>query len=333
MRSTDDLPRIQDVAALAGVSTATVSRYFNTPSLLAEETAARIGKAVAELGYVPNLIAGGLASKRSGLVAVMVPLISHSIFNDTIEAMVEELSAEGMSAMLGLTGIGFEHAPKLIDAALGRRADAIILTGEIRDEAIRDRLRRHPSVVIETWGLPEDPINYSVGFSQFAVGEEVAVFLRERGYQRPHLVVADGTRARLRRDGFVAQWTGAGGEAPSEMVVSIPSRFGHGRAAFRRVCELSPRPDVVVCGSDYLAQGVLMEALHVGLRIPDELAVFGFGNLAVAGEMRPSISTVEIDGGRIGRETVRLLKQLAAGLTPEQTNIDVGFRIIARESA
>ncbi|MGZ8313182.1 MAG: LacI family DNA-binding transcriptional regulator [Allosphingosinicella sp.] len=333
MRSADPQPRILEVATRAGVSTATVSRFFNSPHLLAEATAIRIRKAVAELGYVPNLIAGGLASKRSGLVAVMVPMISHSIFNDTIEAMVEELSAEGMSAMLGITGIGFEHAPKLIDAALGRRADAIILTGEIRDESLKNRLRRHPSVVIETWGLPDDPINYSVGFSQRAVGEEIAVFLRERGYQRPHLVVGDGTRARQRRDGFVARWTAAGGEAPTEMVVSIPSRFGHGRAAFRRACELSPRPDVVVCGSDYLAQGVVMEALHAGLRIPDELAVFGFGNFAIAGEMRPTLSTVEIDGGRIGRETVRLLKQLAAGNTPEQTRIDVGFRIIARESA
>ncbi|WP_284734497.1 LacI family DNA-binding transcriptional regulator [Sphingosinicella terrae] len=326
-------PRIHDVAARAGVSAATVSRFFNMPGLLAEETAERIRRAVEEIGYVPNLNAGGLASRRSGLVAVFVPVISNSIFNPTIEAMVDALSAEGMSTMLAMTGPRFEVAPRLIDAALGRQADAIVLTGGAHGESVRRRLREHPTLVVETWGLPEDPINYAVGFSHRAVGEAVAQFLGERGYRRPLLVVAEGSRAQSRRDGFVERWTTDGGSPPVEMKVSIPSRFGHGRAAFRRVGELDPRPDVVVCGSDSLAQGVIVEALHAGIRIPDDLAIFGFGNLAVAGEMRPTISTVDIDGGRIGRETVRLLKQRGEGRLPDERKIDVGFRIIARESA
>src|SRR5688572_22780545 len=92
--------RIQEVAARAGVSTATVSRYFNNPKMVAPATAEKIRLAVLELAYVPNLIAGGLASRRSGLVAVLVPEIAHSIFNDTIEAMIGEISSAGMSAML-----------------------------------------------------------------------------------------------------------------------------------------------------------------------------------------------------------------------------------------
>jgi LacI family gluconate utilization system Gnt-I transcriptional repressor len=137
----------------------------------------------------------------------------------------------------------------------------------------------------------------------------------------------------LRRDGFTREWEQLGGVTPTESSVRVPVRFGHGRAAFRQLRALDPLPDVVICGSDWLAQGVILEAVHAGLRIPDDLAVFGFGNLTIAGEMRPTISTVDIDGARIGRQTVGLLKQHEDLAETAGKIIDVGFRIVARESA
>jgi LacI family gluconate utilization system Gnt-I transcriptional repressor len=92
-------------------------------------------------------------------------------------------------------------------------------------------------------------------------------------------------------------------------------------------------PDVIVCGSDVLAQGVIIEAQAAGLRVPDQVAVVGFGNLAIAGDMRPSITTVDVDGARIGREAVAVLRRRATGDRIAQKVIDVGFRLIARESA
>jgi LacI family transcriptional regulator, gluconate utilization system Gnt-I transcriptional repressor len=90
---------------------------------------------------------------------------------------------------------------------------------------------------------------------------------------------------------------------------------------------------VIVCGSDVLAQGVIIEAQAAGMKVPDELAVMGFGNVAIAGDMRPSITTVDVDGARIGREAVAVLRRRAAGEKIAQRVIDVGFRLIARESA
>jgi LacI family gluconate utilization system Gnt-I transcriptional repressor len=235
--------------------------------------------------------------------------------------------------MLGLTGAGNSRMPQLIEAALARRADAIILTGIITDEATRQRLRERSMTVIETWGIPDDPIDIAVGFSHQAVGRDFARFLHGRGYVRPLLAVADGARARQRRDGFLEEWRHTGHEAPVVIDVPLPTRFGHSRLVWRQVSQMSPLPDVIVCGSDVLAQGVIVEAQAAGIRVPDQLAVAGFGNLAIAGDMRPSITTVDVDGARIGREAVAVLRRRAAGERIAQKVIDVGFRLIARESA
>ena len=333
MANKNKVPKLDDVAARAGVSPATVSRFYNNPGLVAPSTAERIRKAVADTGYVPDLIAGGLASRRSRLVAVLVPEIAHSIFNDTIEEMVNELARDGLIVMLGLTGPDDSGMPALIEAALSRRAEGVILSGAVATEAMREQLQGRGATVIETWGLPEKPIDVAVGFSHTAVGIDVARFLASRGYRRPQLVVGNGPRARMRRDAFVREWTQSGGTRPSEAEVEIPTHFSHARATWRYAMDLDPKPDVIVCGSDLLAQGLIVEAYAAGKRVPQDVAVIGFGNLSIAGEMRPTITSVDLDGARIGREAVAVLRRRAAGEKITNRVIDVGFRLIARESA
>jgi LacI family gluconate utilization system Gnt-I transcriptional repressor len=326
-------PRLEEVAALAGVSTATVSRYLNNPGMVAAATGARIQAAVTETGYLPNLNAGALASSRSRIIATLVPDIAQSIFNDTIEAMIEELSNDGNSVMLSLTGADNNRLIAQINAALSRRVDAIILTGIVTDAATRDRLRSQPVTVIETWGMPEDPIDIAIGFSHSAAGDAMARFLRGRGYRRPHLIVPNSTRSQRRASGFVRRWTAEGGDEPTRMEVNVPSHFGQGRLSFRALADLPAMPDVVVCGSDWIAQGLIVEAQAAGVRVPDKLAMTGFGNLRLAGDMRPTITSVDVDGGRVAREMIRVLRARAAGEKIVERRIDVGFTIIARESA
>lgn len=325
-------PRLDDVAAHAGVSTATVSRFLNTPGIVSEPTAERIRAAIAAVNYVPNLNAGALAGSRSRLIAALVPDIAASIFNDTIEAMIEELASDGSSVVLALTGPDNHRLHAEINMALARRVDAIILTGIVSDEETRARLRANPVTVIETWGLPDEPIDVAVGFSHRAAGAEMARFLRARGYRRPHLVVPRSSRSERRASGFTERWLGDGGIEPSRFDVNVPSNFGQGRLSYRALSDLAERPDVVVCGSDWIAQGVIVEAQAAGVRVPDQLAVTGFGNLRMAGDMRPTITSVDIDGARIAREVLRVLRARATR-TPVETRIDVGFRVIARESA
>lgn len=333
-RSRNRPPTLEEVALRAGVSPATASRYFNQPSIVAPRTAARIRAAVTATGYVQNLLANGVASNRSRMVAVLVPEVANSIFNDTIEAMTAELDRDGNVVMLGLTHPDESRLVPLIEAALGRRAEGVILTAVLSDPRARKMLRDQRATVIETWGLPADPIDVAVGFSHDAVGRAVAKYAYERGYRRPHIVVAGTLRARQRRDGFVAAWPDRRGLArPTEVEGGSPGRFAHGRAVVRSVLDAKPRPDLVVCTSDLLAQGVIVEAMAAGLRVPDDLAVIGFGNLSIANEMRPTITTVDVDGARIGREAVNVLRRRAAGELLKGHVTDVGFEIIARESA
>lgn len=326
-------PRLDDVAALAGVSPATVSRFLNSPAVVAPATAERIRAAVAETGYLPNLNAGALASSRSRLIAALVPDIAQSIFNDTMEAMIEQLTADGNSVVLSLTGPDNRGLDAQINAALSRRVDAIILTGIVSDADTRARLKAQPISVIETWGLPDEPIDVAVGFSHAAVGTRMARFLRDRGYRRPHLVVPRSARSERRASSFAEAWVAAGGDTPSRVEVSVPSHFGQGRLAFRGLADLAEQPDVVVCGSDWIAQGLLVEAQAAGVRVPDKLAVTGFGNLRIAGDMRPTITSVDVDGARIAAEVNRILRARTAGQPLHERTVDVGFRIIARESA
>lgn len=325
-------PRLEDVAAAAGVSTATVSRYLNSPERVALATREKIRSAVDATGYLPNLTAGALAGNRSRLIAALVPDIAQSIFNDTVEAMINELATDGNSVVLALTGPDNERLNAEIAMALARRVDAIILTGIVTDEETRRRLQAASITVIETWGLPENPIDVAVGFSHDAAGVEMAKFLRSRGYRRPHLVVPASTRSQQRASAFAARWVADGGAEPTRLGVNVPSHFGQGRLSFRALADLGEQPDVVICGSDWIAQGLIVEAHAAGIRVPDQLAVTGFGNLRLAGDMRPTITSVDIDGTRIAREVMRVLRARANGLEIE-SRIDVGFRIIARESA
>ncbi|NIJ07585.1 LacI family gluconate utilization system Gnt-I transcriptional repressor [Sphingomonas vulcanisoli] len=324
--------KLQDVAQLAGVSPATVSRYLNKQNVVAIETGKRIRAAIEELGYIPNLMAGGLASSKSRLIAVQIPFLSNSIFEVTIEAMVAELEAADMNVILGLTGPGDERSDRFMRAALSRKVDAIIITGEVGRET-QALLRSSNTTVLQIWDTPPDPIDLVVGINHYRIGEEIARFLARRGYQRPHIAVATGARSAMRRDGFAAAWKMLSSIPVTETLIEIPSHFAHARRIFAEIRRLPQPPDAIVCGSDLLATGLLVEAQTAGVRVPDEIAIVGFGNSTIASEMRPTITSIDIDGALLAREAIRMIRQRVAGETIANPQIDIGFRLIARESA
>lgn len=325
-------PTLGDVAVLAQVSTATISRFLNSPGVVAQATGERIAQAIAQTGYIPNLLAGGLASKKTKMVAVLIPHLAHSIFNDMIETMVGELDRGGTTVMMALTGGDPDRCDAMIQTAIGRRVDAIISTTPV-SERTKELLERFPGLFIQIWDLPARPVGLAVGFCHRAVGRDVAGFLSARGYRHPLLVTTGSLRAARRCEGFVEGWQALGGGVVQHVQVAAPSRFGHARRVFADLRHLPHQPDVVVCGSDFLAQGIIVEAQAAGLRVPDQLAVMGFGNSSIAGDMRPTITSVDIDGAAIAREALAAIAAHGEELLPLDYAVDVGFRVIARESA
>jgi LacI family transcriptional regulator, gluconate utilization system Gnt-I transcriptional repressor len=338
-RPASSLPRpnigsstIDEVAAAAGVSTATVSRFFNSPDKLKEKTARRVQDAVNHIGYVPNLLAGGLASNRTRVIAAIIPSMTQSIFASTIQSLTDALAEEGYSVMLGLSGAADEHARQQILSTIGRRPDGIILTGPTLDPTTRRQLRSTGIPTIETWDMPEDPIDLVVGLSHEAVGVAVARHALTRGRRRAFMISATGVRALARRYGFSRTMMAGGTPEPATATFVGATTFGHGRSALAAHLDGGARPDLVVCSSDWSAHGALEELQRRGIRVPDDIAVIGFGDLEFAAEVNPALTTVKIDGAVIGKQAAKFLMLRTQGKRIENPVVDIGFSLIVRAS-
>ncbi len=161
---------IGDVSRVAGVAPITVSRALNTPASVSPATLQRVQEAVAQTGYVPNLLAGGLASNRSRLVAAVVPTLDGPVFLETIRSLTEALAEAGCQLMLGQSGYTDSREDALIDAIIGRRPEGIVLTGTRHSSAVRRRLGACGIPIVETWDLTDSPIDMVVGFSHTDAG-------------------------------------------------------------------------------------------------------------------------------------------------------------------
>ena len=322
-----------DVARLAGVSAITVSRALNEPGKVSAETLERVNEAILRTGYVPNRVAGGLASSRSRLVAALVPTISGLVFLETVQAMTETLNAAGYQVMLGQSGYDLTHEDALLDAIIGRRPDGVIVTGVMHSPLARRRLSAAGIPIVETWDLTPTPIDMLVGFSHEKAGAAVAEYLAYREARHPAMIAADDYRAGLRRKGFVESAERRGYENIPVRLVGTPTTLGSGRRALADMLDAHPEVDAVFCSSDVLAIGAITEAHARGLAVPGEVRVFGFGDLDFAAHTYPALSTVRIDGTAIGRQAAQFVIDRAAGREIEKRVIDIGFKLIARASA
>ncbi len=324
---------LADVARLAGVSAITISRALNAPDRVSPDTLARVREAVARTGYVPNLLAGGLASNRTRLVAALIPTIAGSVFLETVQALTDTLAASNYQLMLGQSGYGGAREDALIDAIVGRRPDGIVLTGILHSAQGRRRLLASGIPVVETWDLTPTPIDMLVGFSHEKVGTQAAAWLHAKGYRRPAVITAGDARASLRRHGFEARWRELGVRRIAACVVEPPSTLGNGRAGVLELLAADAAIDSIFCSSDVLAHGAIIEAQAQGLAVPGNLAVMGFGNLGFAGDTHPALTTVHVDGAAIGTQAASFIIDRVEGRDPGLRVRDIGFSIVARASA
>ncbi|WP_439517181.1 LacI family DNA-binding transcriptional regulator [Hydrogenophaga sp.] len=324
---------LRDVARLAGVAPITASRVLNTPEQVSADVRQKVLEAVQKTGYVPNRMAGGLASSRSRLIAAVVPSTVMSVFMPTIEALNGTLFDAGYQLMLGQSGYSASREESLLEAIIGRRPDGIFLTGILRPGLGRTRLLASGIPVVETWDLTPTPIDMLVGFSHNDIGREVARFLMGKGRQRLALIRAEDERADRRATAFADAVTRAG-RAPVEVVnVGASRSLGSGREALGRLLAQAPDVDAVFCSSDLLALGVQTEARVRGIDIPGQLAIVGFGDVPFAADMAPALSTVRINGVDIGRMAAQWLIDRAQGREVPHRVVDVGFSIVERETS
>ena len=320
---------LHDVAAAAGVSPITASRALSQPQVVSAATLERVQNAVASTGYIPNLLAGGLKSRRSMTVGALVPFIAVPQFLPTVQSLTEELDRAGYQLILGQTGYDRAREAALLETLLGRRVDAVVVAGLLKSSTAADRLRKLGTPVVETWDLTDRPIDMLVGFSHVQVGSAVAGYFLAKGWQRVAIASGDDERALRRREGFVAA---IGRDVPTALV-KAPSSLALGRAALRELLLRDANVRAVFCSSDGLAEGVLTEARARGLRVPEDIAVVGFGDADFAAHLEPSLTTVRIDGAEIGRRAAAQVLARCKGERVDGRIVDVGFKIVERQSS
>jgi len=324
---------LHDVAKLAGVAPITASRALNRPEQVSADVLKKVSDAVARTGYVPNLLAGGLASTRSRLVAAVVPTIAGPVFLETVQSLTESLAERGYQLMLGQSGYTGSREDALLEAIIGRRPDGIVLTGIMHSAEGRRRLLASGIPVVETWDLTPTPIDMLVGFSHVEVGRAVAAFLQAKGRRRFAVVAGDDERATRRLGAFEAAALALGLPEVRRVVVPAPTTLRSGRGALSTLLGGGAEIDAVFCSSDLLALGVLTEALARGVEVPAQLAVVGFGDLNFAADLHPALTTVHINGAAIGRQAAQFIVDRAEGRGVAQRVIDIGFSIVDRQSA
>lgn len=324
-------PTLQDVARSAGLSPMTVSRALNAPQLVREATLAKVMEAVQITGYIPNMLAGGLASNRSRLIAVVVPQINNNMFTDVIQALSDELAVRGYHMLLCVAGYEAQNEEAIVAALLSRKPDGIVLTGIHHTPPLKKRLLNAALPIVEIWDLTPTPLDMLIGFSHEKAGYAAGEYIAGRGYRRIGLLWTEDRRARLRQQGTLEALKKYGVDCWNEVVVPLPAAMASGRAGMSAL--LAKKPDAVICSSDTLAQGAILEAQSQGLSIPDDIAVMGFGDLDFASSTLPPLTTIAIDRWRAGKLAAAMLTDKIAGRWPDESVVDLGFSLQIRNSA
>lgn len=324
---------LSDVAKLAGVAPITASRAINTPDQVSPQVLQKVQDAVLRTGYVPNRMAGGLASSRSRLIAAVVPSTVMSVFMETVESLNNTLFDAGYQLMLGQSGYSPAREEVLLESIIGRRPDGIFLAGILQSGKGRTRLLASGIPIVESWDLTPTPIDMLIGFSHSEIGREVAQYFMNKSRQRFALVRAEDERAGRRATAFINEVAQRGLGEVFVVNVGASRSIQSGREAMLRILHEAPEVDAIFCSSDLLALGVMTEARVQGIAVPERIAIMGFGDIPFVADMVPALSTVRINGGDIGRQAARFLMDRAEGRAVEQRIVDVGFSIVVRDSA
>lgn len=326
-----------DVAAAAGVSMQTVSRALRAPDTVTPENRRIIDEAIRKTHYVHNLAASHLASNRSNTVAAVIPTLSASVFAETMQHFSDVLHAEGYQIFVGNTEYRTDREEDVIRSLLGRRPDGVFLIGAHHSRASISLLKRAGIPVVEAWDMTDKPIDRLVGFSNSEAIIAMARHLAAAG--RDNVVFAGvlrrgDSRAAERRDGFATAMEELFPGRDARIVISrdLPLTMSSGADMLRRALARYPEADAIMFSSDIIASGALQESIRIGLKVPERLAITGFGDFELARHLIPSLTTVAVPSAEIGREAGRLLLEAMRGIHSERTLIDMGFQLMIRES-
>ncbi len=329
---------LKDVSKAAGLSLITVSRALRQPETVHPDTREKIRRTIEDIGYVPNLVARALVSQKSDMVGVVVPVLHSSLFADFTQGAAGVLRSHGLQMLLGVSDRATNHEEEAVRTFIARQADAIIVTGFTHTDACRKMLTNFGGPVVETWNLRDEAVDIVVGYDNFLAAADMTRYLIDKGYQE--IVMVGGTfdnndQATDRHDGFLAAMREAGREVKPDSIVAVPNptTIESGADLIMSLLARPVKPDAVFIQAELPAQGAMLACLSQGIRIPEDIAIAGFGDLNLSALLPVPLTTIKVRSSEIGKRTAEMVIKRLKGEPIEQTSQDVGYDLVIRKSA
>jgi LacI family gluconate utilization system Gnt-I transcriptional repressor len=325
---------LDDVALSAGVSRITASRALRGERSVGKALVVKVEAAAQALGYVPDPAARALASARSHIVVVLIPLLSNSLFVDLLEAVHRTLHPAGYQILIGVTHYLAAEEEALLSSYLAHRPAGILVTGTDRTLRSQELIARSGVPCVHMMEISDDPTLHCVGFSQSDASSALTQHLLDQGRRRIAFAGAQLDRRVLQRlDGYRQAMRNAGlHDAALEWLSPLPSSLALGGEMLVAGLQRQPDVDAVFFCNDDLAQGGLLAAARQGLAVPQRVAVAGFNDLAGSAQMWPTLTTVRTPRAAIGESAATMLLQRMRDEPVDVTSLDMGWQLVVRES-
>jgi LacI family transcriptional regulator len=326
--------RLSDVARRVGCSASTVSRALTMPAMISEEMRARIHAAVAELGYLRNNAAGALRSRRTRTIGAVIPTLDHAIYARLVEALQNAAGENGYSLLVTTSNFDMEREWRQSRLLVERGAEGLVLVGHTHAPELMALLAAKSIPFINTYTYRPKSAQPSVGFDNRAASAQIARYLLELGHRHFGLIVGfrrNNDRVKDRIEGVIQTLAARRIEVPDAAIVEEPYNIEGGRGGLRRLLGLRPKPTAVICGSDVLAFGAVIECEERGIAVPRQLSIAGFDDLDFASHLGRGLTTVRVPAAEMGRRAAEHLMACLDG-KPHATHYPLDTSLILRNS-
>lgn len=327
---------VREIAKRVGVAPMTVSRVISNPDMVAPATRAKVLAAIEAAGFVPNRLASSMRRSTRMIGTVVPPLINSGIA-DQVQGMSDQCQEAGYSMLLVQGEFTPEAEETSIRTLLGWRPAGMILQSFVQSETARQLLKSGGAPVVEISEIKgRKPIDMLVGVSNFETAYAMTMHLAAKGYKRIGFVstpIHGNDRLQQRRAGYHAALTELGIRNHASMEVEVPITAAGGAQALVTLTERHKDIDAIFFSSDTLAVGAVQECHRRGWKVPGRIGIAGYGDVELAAQLYPPLTTVKVNRYEMGRRAVRQLLDRLAGNQKMPTITSIGFEIVDRESA
>lgn len=301
---------LRDVSEVSGVSEMTVSRVLRNKGDVSATTRSKVLDATKSLGYVPNKIAGALASQRVNLVAVIIPSMSNMVFPEVMTGISQTLDETDLQPVVGITNYLPDREEKVLYEMLSWRPSGIIIAGLEQSEASRVMLANSGIPVVQIMDIDGDPIDAMVGISHRRAGRKMAEAILKSGYQNVGFM---GTktpldhRARKRFEGFTQALAKQGVEITDREFYAGGSALAKGREMTETILRRSPDLDFIYYSNDMIGAGGLLHLWDKKIDIPNQVGLAGFNQVELIDGLPLRLATMDSCRFKIGQTAAQII--------------------------